>query len=568
MRALFIARLRFISVVFFLVVLIIAGRLYVLQVIEGSAYSEKADRQYVAPGPGLFDRGIIYLTDKNGDLITGAGLASGFALAVNPTEVTDAEALFAALGAIVPLSRDEFMARATKANDPHEDVAHRLSSETAERIEKLSLPGVVLYRERWRHYPGGPLAAHTIGLLGYQGDELSGRYGLERYYGDVLGRDIGNLYRNFFAELFADVSDLLIEPSRAREGDIVTTIEPTVELALERTLRDAITAWDAKGGGGIIMDPRSGEIVALGAFPSFDPNNFSTADPSAFANPLVERVYEMGSIIKPLTVAAGIDSGAVKAATTYYDPGCQTLDTKTFCNFDGKSRGTVDMQEVLNQSLNTGAAFVMKRMGKERFGAYMRGYGLGEETGIDLPGEVAGLIKNLESPRDIEHATASFGQGIAMTPVATVRALASLANGGVLVTPHIVREIKHSAGFSRRIAQDQGERVLKQETAEEISRMLTRVVDEALLGGTVKLPRFSVAAKTGTAQIASPEGGYYDDRFLHAFFGYFPSYDARFIVFLYLMEPRGVKYSSQTLTEPFMGLTKFLINYYNIPPDR
>ena len=186
-----------------------------------------------------------------------------------------------------------------------------------------------------------------------------------------------------------------------------------------------------------------------------------------------------------------------------------------------------------------------------------------------MPNETYGLIQNLKSPRDVEYATASFGQGIAITPMATVRALAALGNGGKLITPHIATKIEYQDGTFKDIVYPEGDQVFKKETSEEISRMLTTVVDKALSHGTQKQEHFSVAAKTGTAQIANPNGGgYYDDRYLHSFFGYFPSYDPQYLILLYTVEPKGVKYASETLTEPFMELTKFLLNYYNVPPDR
>jgi cell division protein FtsI/penicillin-binding protein 2 len=259
----------------------------------------------------------------------------------------------------------------------------------------------------------------------------------------------------------------------------------------------------------------------------------------------------------------------VTANTTYYDAGFIDLNTYTIKNYDGKGRGTVSMQEVLNQSLNTGVSYIVKTMGKSKFREYFKALKLGSETGVDLPNEAHGLIGPLDSPRDVEYATASFGQGIALTPIETVRALSTLANGGHLVTPHLATKIEYQDGTFKDIVYPKGDQVFSKETSEEISRMLTVVVDKALSKGSQKQEHYTIAAKTGTAQIANPNGrGYYEDKYLHSFFGYFPAYDPEYLVFLYTVEPKGVKYASETLTMPFMELTKFLLNYYNVPPDR
>jgi cell division protein FtsI/penicillin-binding protein 2 len=396
---------------------------------------------------------------------------------------------------------------------------------------------------------------------------LAGRYGLERQYDDILSRDNENVFSNFFAEIFSGAKKVIKDQDKLK-GSLVTTIEPEVQSFVQAQLQELNDNWQSRKVGAIVMNPQNGEIVSMGLYPNFDLNEFSQVDSaSIYSNDLVENVYEMGSIVKPLTIAIGLDTNSVSSNTTYDDKGSVTTNGFTFYNYDKKARGIVDMQEVLNKSLNTGVAFVVKQVGNEKFSEYMKKLFQGK-TEIDLPNEVNSLVSNLDSTRDIEHATASFGQGIAMSPISITRALASLGNGGKLVTPHIVKKIEYDLGFSNDADIPEPVQIFKPGTSEEISRMLVGVVDEALRGGTVSLNNYSIAAKTGTAQIPSPEGGYYDDKFLHSFFGYFPAYDPQFIVFLYHIEPQGAQYASETLTEPFMNITKFLINHYDIEPDR
>jgi cell division protein FtsI/penicillin-binding protein 2 len=347
-----------------------------------------------------------------------------------------------------------------------------------------------------------------------------------------------------------------------------------VQAYLESELESVMKEWHSDQTGGIIIDPKTGNILAMAVNPNFDLNHFNKVEnPRLYGNPMVEGVYEMGSIMKPLTMAAGIDAGVVNSASTYNDSGTITLNKKTISNYDGRGRGPgTTMQEVLNQSLNTGVAYVVSKLGNERFSDYMlKKYKIGEETGIDLPGEVQGLVGNLNSKRDVEYATASFGQGIAISPINMVQALSVLANGGYVINPHVVSEIRYSGGEVRKITPNPPEQVIKKETSEEITRMLVYVVDHALLGGSVKVPEYSIAAKTGTAQIARPRelgGGYYEDRYMHTFFGYFPAYDPKFLVFFYTYYPKNAEFASHTLTYPFIRTAKFLLNYYNVPPDR
>ncbi len=549
-------------------------RLYWLQVVHGDDYREEAASQYVRTSSNIFDRGNVYLTQRDGTRVAAATVVSGYLLALHPPRIEDPERAYESLSTVYEIDKETFMQHAEKRDDPYEEVAYRLDRATGEAIRDLDIPGVTVYRDQWRVYPGASLASHALGFVGYGPDGYTrqGLYGVERYWDSVLQRNDRNLYVNFFAELFANVADVVESKgeSNDREGDVVTSIEPAVQRALEDALLATQEEWKSKQLAGIVIDPRNGNVIALAALPTYDLNAYAEQeDLRAFQNPLIEDVYEMGSIIKPLAMAIGIDTGAVRPETTYEDTGVIMIDGYPIRNYDGRARGVVSMQEVLNQSLNVGMANVAKRVGGSVLGERMRALGFGEETGIDLPFEAHGLISNLTSPREVEYATAAFGQGIALTPIATARALCALGNGGYLVTPHLVQSIGYERGGTGKVSIDDRERVFSEKTSEEITRMLVRVVDEALRGGTVKKEHYAIAAKTGTAQIAKDGArGYYDDRYLHSFFGYFPAYDPKFLIFLFHTEPQGAEYASETLTTPFMDLVDFLIGYYEIPPDR
>ncbi len=546
------------------------SQLFVIQVLESEKYLARAEAQYVQRNYHLYDRGEIYFTTKDGELVSAATLQSGYLIAINPAYIDDPEITFSRLNDVIDIDRDRFMER-VKREGSYQEVASGVTESQADEIRPLGLSGVSLYPERWRFYPGGSMAAHALGFAGFQGDEHEGRYGLERSYENILDRPESFYRVNFFAQIFGNIAKGSSNVGE-NSGNVVTTIEPMVQSFLEYEINNIRERWGAGSIGGIIMDPSTGAIKAMALWPTFDPNDFSTAiSNDVFSNSLVESVYEMGSVVKPITIAAGIDAGVIRPNSTYYDGGRVRLDGFTISNFDGRGHGTVTMQEVLNRSINTGVVNIMKEMGAGTFADYMLAFGFDSKTGVDLPYESDNILVNFESPRLIEYATASFGQGIAVTPIGMTRALAALGNGGYVVEPYLVERIEKKNGeiinTNERIKDVK--RAISEETSREISRMLVNTVDDALLGGSVALPRHSVAAKTGTAQIPhAGERGYRDDAFLHSFFGYFPAYDPEFIIFLYHVEPQGAQYASQTLTEPFMDIVKFLIQYYSINPDR
>ncbi len=567
-----ILRIRILCLVIFVVALLFVSRLFFIQVIQADYYTDLADRQYLQPSVGVFDRGSILAEKRDGTIFSLAGLRTAYIVALNPRQLPTAgaktEEIYEKLNQILPLDHDMFIKSATKIDDPYEEIATKVDQVTADQIKQLNIKGLNLYKQKIRSYPMGSTAAHTVGLIGYQGDILAGRYGLERSYDKILSRRDETTFANFFVELFSGLGKSLTKSENDSQGDIVTTIEPIVQKLLEKELAQTKKKWQPDSFGGIIIDPRTGEIFALSAWPDFDPSQ-RQGDLAVLTNPLVEKVYEMGSILKPLTMAAGLDAGVITEETTYDDQGCITLNRKKICNYDGKARGVVPMQEVLNQSLNLGATFIQQKLGPERFRRYFTAFGFGTKTGIDLPSESAGLAKNLKSFQPVDLANISFGQGLAVTPIGMTRALCVIANGGYLIEPHLVKRIDYQSKLSQTIEPKIGPSVIKKETSERVTRMLVTVVDTKLANGQVKMGHYSIAAKTGTAQIAeSATGQYYSDRNLHSYFGYFPAYEPRFLVFLYLVYPKGARYSSETLTESFVNISRSLLNYYQVPPDR
>lgn len=563
------ARMLVVAVFLSVIGLTIISRLFFLQVVSRSYYETLAERQHVLSLDASIRRGSIYLREKDGGLFSAATIKSGYSVYVDPRKIKDAVGAYKILSDFLPnLSEDDFLARASKSEDPFEVVAKRIEMELAEKIIELKIPGVGISPEEWRFYPAGGLASSVIGFAGYKNDEIVGRAGIEYSRESALKGESDYLDgRQTVAGIFLDWGKKLF-PGVRSSASVVLTIEPQVQLFVEKELTELHKKWNAELSGAVIMDPKTGRIIAMASLPTFDPNHYGAAKSlDVFVNPSVEHVYELGSTFKPLTMAAGIDLGKVTPNTTYFDSGYLVINNRRIENYDGKGRGTVDMQHVLDESLNTGAVFVMRQIGAGLFGEYMRRFGLAEKTGIELPGEVAGNLSNLESGREIESATASFGQGIAVTPLEFLRAISVLANGGKLVRPFAIDRVIFD-GAPDEITEPQiKEGIIKPQTSEEITRMLVRVVDEALVGGIYKNKNYSIAAKTGTAQMSDGHGGYSDD-FLHSFFGYAPAYNARFAVVMFLVRPRGALYASHTLTEPFMKTMEFLLNYYNVPPDR
>ncbi|MDD3155934.1 MAG: penicillin-binding transpeptidase domain-containing protein, partial [Candidatus Pacebacteria bacterium] len=313
----------------------------------------------------------------------------------------------------------------------------------------------------------------------------------------------------------------------------------------------------------------SGKMLAIANYPSFDLNKFfDVEDYSIYRNLAIESPLEMGSVMKVITMSAGIDTEAIAPNTTYYDKGYVTLNSRTIRNFRNEVYNTATMTKVLEKSINTGAVFAEQQTGHKIFYDYLRRFKFNEVTGIDLPFEGKGDLRNLEKKdrKDVDFAVASYGHGILTTPISVLRGYATVANGGYLVNPYLVETIKSSDGiYSGANKQEiSPERAIKKETAKTITDMMVSVVEHGY-GSNAKIKGYTIAGKTGTADIAV-EGKYTDDT-IQSFAGFFPAYKPKVAMLVMLSKPAIGAAASTSVTYGFKDMARFVIDYYNIPPD-
>lgn len=530
------------------------------------------------PFRSVGDRGNIYFTDKNSEKHLAATTHFGYNLNISPLEIEDAEEVYEHLNEEIDIDRRSFFKSARKEKiDEYEiikrDIPESIQEKIQARIDKYGLKGVWMEPFKKREYINNSLAAHTLGFVSVDENQVTrGQYGAENVFDDVLS-STNRIPKTAGRTVLEQLGELPPQSENPVAGNVTLTVDINVQRQLETQLRRIQYNWNAQKVGGIVMDPNDGSIVAIGAVPSFNPNTYGqVTDYSLFNNPIVEDVYEMGSVFKALTVAIGFDSGRVLPRDSYTDTGQVVVDGEIISNYDNRGRGPkTGIQRILSDSLNTGAVFLLQRIGIGTYKDYMDEFRFDSITQVDLPKEIAGLAENLNSNREIEFATASFGQGIAVTPIAAARAFASLANGGFIVQPYVTKDIeqpKVGGVISGRDFTRERKRVFNTSTTDRVSKLLTVVYDRGILGGSLRNPRYSIAAKTGTAQLVdSNTGKYAENRFLHSFFGYFPASKPKYLIFLFAVDPK-TKYASTSLSHPFATLANFIISYYAIPPDR
>jgi cell division protein FtsI/penicillin-binding protein 2 len=563
-------RLRFLLVFFVLLIGAVVVRLFVLQVLSHDFYVAMAERQQGLVAAFDPQRGGIYLRDEKAKdgLFPAAVNRPMTTVYANPKEITDARATAKTLAPLLAMDETELLGKLDKPEDPYEVLKRRASDDEADAVRALKLDGIHFSTENYRFYPEGLDLSQVTGFIGenQEGTARVGRYGLERRWQEQLAGTSGYLEasQDPLGRLMGSV-ERSYKP--AEDGaDIVLTLDRAVQHVACEKLREAVVKYEADGGSVVILDPQTGAVIAMCNDPSYDANDFAaTGDISRFNNPAIFSAYEPGSVFKPVTMAAAIDAGKVSPDSTYFDDGTVVIAPHTIHNSDNKGHGLVTMTQILEQSLNTGTVYVQRTMGREMFRDYVRKFGFGEKTGLDTAGEVAGDVSNLDKRGEIYAATGAFGQGITATPLQMASAYVALANGGRLMRPYLVDQVKRGDSVIRTepvfVSQ-----VVSKRAAALVSAMLVNVVENGH-GKRAGVPGYWVAGKTGTAQV-SGVGGYEKDAFIGSFVGFAPANAPKFVMAVKIIKPKNVEWAESSAAPLFGDIASYLLKYYQVPPER
>jgi len=555
-------RINIVLIFIFLFGAALLGRLIYLQVFQYDFYSALAKGQQKFYGYQEGERGKIFL--KNHELPVATD-ETYFSVYISPREIPPEkrEETISILSKELELSEDVILEK-IKKNKVYQLLKKKLSQEKFESLKKYKLAGIYFKKEKIRYYPYGNFASKILGFVNQDG---KGQYGLEGYWDDDLKGK-----KKFWQKekgpwgFFSSFSE-----DNLRGSDLYLTIDYNIQYQAEKLLEKAKKNLNIESGQILVADPNSGRILALADFPNFNPNEyFKEKDFKIFQNSLIQKVFEPGSAFKPITMAGALNEGKITPWTTYSDPGVVKVGRWSITNYAQRVYpGQISMIEVLEKSINTGAVFVEDRLGDENFLKYIKKFGIFEKTEIDLEGEILSPNTEFKKGYKINFVTASFGQGIEMTPIQLVRAYCAIANGGRLVRPYLVEKIKKNNNEIIEIKPQLGREVITNETSSKLTAMLVRVVEEGF-GKGAKIPGYYIAGKTGTAQIPFSALGLekkgYSNKTWQSFIGYAPAFNPKFLILVKLDNP-ATKTAEYSAVPIFRELAKYIIDYYRIPPD-
>lgn len=564
-RSIMRKRSAWIAGLFTLIVFILGIRLFYVQIIDNDRYKKMALAQTEGVQILYSPRGTIF--DRNGKPLAFSVMVKS--LYCDPGMINgDPKEIAKELSPLVKQPENILLEKLTK-DTRFVWIQRLMDPEDSERVLSLlkerKWEGLRFVDESRRYYPNGPLLANVLGFVGIDDKGLDG---LEMSMDQLIGGS-ENKQRLLMDARGNPILQSALAPYKTEgERSVHLTIDQNIQFYAERALDRAMANTHAQGGLIIVMDPKTGGILALGSRPTYDPNHFDKAKEEDFKNKAVVDIYEPGSTFKPIIAASALSAGTYSSDIVWHDPGEIRASGHTIKNWNDGSYGDVKLVDIIKYSINTGFAHIGLLTGGKTLTEYAEKFGFGKPTGIELPGEESGILFNPEDMKDIDVATMSIGQGIAVTPLQMLQAYSALANGGKMVKPHILESVRNPDGSIYKSYETEyaGEPVSK-EVADEVKDMMEKEVSEG--GGmNARVPGYHMGGKTGTAQkLDAVRGGYLENEYIASFCGFGPIEDPQAICLVVLDNPRGVYYGGLVAAPVFRETMGQIMRYLEIPSN-
>lgn len=569
-------RINFVLILMGTILALVIFRLVQVQVVHSADYKQKAISQQSHKFEIPAKRGEIYVADQS-DLYPVALNQSLKLMYADPKFIADPGKAAEQLASITGLDEAKLKKDLTYDGNRYIELKQKVSREEADKINDLKIAGIVLKDKDYRFYTEGDMLSHVLGYVNVDGQ---GQYGIEQYLNDDLTGKTGLLRSVTDSQGVPIVSsaNTIVEPQNGQS--IVLTIDRSIQTIAQKALKEAVEKNQAESGSIIVMEPDSGAIKALVNYPTYDPNAYGQVKPDdykVFINSAVSNQYEPGSGFKAITMAAGIDSGKVQANTKFTDTGMVKIDDREVFNANKKSYGATDMAGVIKNSINTGVVFVLKSMGgdieninragRTLFYNYIKKFGFGVKTGVEQAFEAEGNVKPPTAP-SVDYANMTFGQGIGVTSMQMIQAVAAVANGGKLIQPRLVDKVIDKDNNTKKIEPKIiNDRVISPQAAATVANMMIAVVEQGS-GHAAQMKGYKVAGKTGTAQVPRPDGkGYEESKNIGSFVGFAPASNPKFIMLVRIDYPKNVSFAELTAVPAFGTVARELVKYYQIPPS-
>ncbi len=547
-------------IVFAFLFVVLIARAFQLQILSEKTLKPLAAKQHIKALQLQPDRGLIL--DRNGEeLAISIQMES---VCAEPAKIADPESAASGLSSVLGLDKGDLIKKLSNRKS-FCWVARLISPAQASAVHALKIEGVYLIKEPKRFYPNQDLAGSVLGFVGL---DASGLEGIELKYEDYLKRDPEKILWGRDAKgnkLF--LKDNLIKEKNEKDYNIWLTIDSRIQYLVETQLKEAVESKMARGGIALVMDPRTGEILAMAQEPGFNPNFFSKSTQEAKKNRAIADAFDPGSTFKPIVAAAALEEGVLKERDRIFcENGSFRVADRIIHEAQKKKHGTLTFREVLKYSSNIGSAKIGQKLGKEKFYEYIRNFGFGSKTGIDLPGEASGILRPVQKWSMVDAATIAFGQGISVTAIQLISAFSAIANKGVLMKPYLVKGMADQKGrMIREFKPAILRQVISAPTALKMSSILTDVVSASDgTGKNARIQNVSVAGKTGTSQkFDFASNRYSSEKVRTSFIGFFPAEDPRVVIFVMIDEPKRDKWGGVAAAPVFKHIGEQILRCYD-----